>query len=99
MEKGFKKLLGNRLYITLPPKEKSNLTVDANTKEALQKELLLKMSRLKIFAVGAGVVDPDFVEGAEVLIDPIKISSGIIVPLSADHNVLMVSAFDVIHIW
>lgn len=99
MEKGFKKLLGSRLYITLPPKDKSNLTVDANTKEALQKELLLKMSRLTVYAVGTGINDPDFVEGIEVLIDPGKISTGTIVPLSADHNVLMISVFDVIHIW
>ena len=98
-ERGFKKLLGRRIYIKLPKKEESKLTVDENTKAALEKELLLKMSRLTIHTVGAEIEDPDIVEGAEVLIDPSKLSNGVIIPLSPDKNVLLISVFDIVHVW
>ena len=51
------KLLGNRIYLEMPKKEESKIVVDENTKEALNKELLKKMSRLKVFAVGTSIVD------------------------------------------
>ena len=39
------KLLGNRIYLEMPPQDDSSkLIVDDNTKEAVQRELLNKMS-------------------------------------------------------
>ena len=46
------KLLGNRIYLEMPKKEESKLIVDENTKEALLKEMLKKMSRLKKLIFG-----------------------------------------------
>ena len=47
------KLLGNRVLLELPPQdEQSKIVVDENTKEALQRELLNKMSKLKVLQVG-----------------------------------------------
>ena len=44
MKKPYKQLLGNRIYVDVPERKKSKLEVDANTKEALQREMLKKIS-------------------------------------------------------
>lgn len=94
------KLLGNRLYLEIPKKEDSKLIVDENTKEALQKEMLKKMSRLKVHSVGTGITDPDIKVGTEVLVDPSALrDKALVIPLSDTEDVMLVSIFDVIHIW
>ncbi|BCU97807.1 MAG: hypothetical protein CM15mV19_0430 [uncultured marine virus] len=39
-KKPYKQLLGNRIYVHVPERKSSKLEVDANTKEALQREML-----------------------------------------------------------
>ena len=47
------KLLGNRIYLEMPKQEEdSKLIVDENTKEALQREMLKKFSKLTVHTVG-----------------------------------------------
>ena len=93
----FKKLLGNRIYVEMPKKEDSKLVVDENTKEALQREMLKKMSKLTVYAVGDAVsfVTP----GDVILVDPGALSKAPLIPLSDEKDVLLVSPFDVIHVW
>ena len=95
------KLLGNRIYLEMPKKEESKLIVDENTKEALQKELLKKMSRLKVHSIGTAITDPDLKVGVKVLVDPTALRSDktLIIPLSEDEDVMLVSIFDIVHIW
>ena len=94
------KLLGNRIYLEMPKKEESKLIVDENTKEALQKELLKKMSRLKVHSVGTAITDPDLRVGVEVLVDPTALrDKTLIIPLSENEDVMLVSIFDIVHIW
>jgi hypothetical protein len=94
------KLLGNRIYLQMPKKEESKLVVDENTKEALQKELLKKMSRLKVHSVGTAITDPDLKVGVEVLVDPTALrDKTLIIPLSETEDVMLVSIFDIVHIW
>ena len=94
------KLLGNRIYLEMPKKEESKLIVDENTKEALQKELLKKMSRLKVHSVGTAITDPDLKVGVEVLVDPTALrDKTLIIPLSENEDVMLVSIFDIVHIW
>ena len=97
MSKGYKKLLGNRIYVNVPKKEESKIIVDENTKEALQKEMLKKMSRLTVYDVGDSVsmVKP----GDIVLINPAKLTDALLIPLSEDKDVLLISPFDIIHVW
>lgn len=97
MAKEFKKLIGNRIYVEMPKKEESKLIVDENTKEALQKEMLKKMSKLKVYAVGDLVTN--VAEGDTILIDPSALSKAPLIPLSEDKDVLLISPFDVIHVW
>jgi hypothetical protein len=94
------KLLGNRIYLEMPKKDESKLIVDENTKEALQKELLKKMSRLKVHSVGTAITDPDLVIGCEVMVDPSALrDKTLVIPLSDTEDVLLVSIFDIIYIW
>ena len=94
------KLLGNRVLLELPPQEEeSKIVVDENTKEALQRELLNKMSKLKVLAVGTIVTEIKI--GDWVLVDPAALNKATLVPISDDgeERVILVSPFDVIQIW
>ena len=94
------KLLGNRIYLEMPKKEESKVIVDDNTKESLQKALLNKMNRLKVHSVGTAITDPDLVVGCEVLVDPSALrDKTFVIPLSEEEDVLLVSIFDIVHIW
>ena len=91
------KLLGNRIYLEIPKKEESKLIVDENTKEALEKEMYKKMSRLTVHSVGTANMDVK--PGDVVLVDPQALQKAPLIPLSDDDNVLLVSPFDVIMVW
>jgi hypothetical protein len=94
------KLLGNRIYLEMPKKDESKLIVDENTKEALQKELLKKMSKLKVHSIGTAITDVDLVVGCEVMVDPSALrDKTLVIPLSDEEDVLLVSIFDIIYIW
>lgn len=93
----FKKLLGNRIYVEIPKKEESKLVVDENTKEALQREMLKKMSKLTVYAVGDLVNNISV--GDVILVDPGALSKAHVIPLTDDKDVLLISPFDVIHVW
>lgn len=95
--KPFKQLLGNRIYLEIPKKEESSIIVDHATKEDLQKEMLKKMSKLKVVAVGDTVTT--IKEGDVVLVDPSALSKAMIIPINDETDVLLASVFDVVHIW
>lgn len=93
------KLLGNRIYLEMPPQDdNSKLIVDENTKEALQRELLNKMSKLKVLQVGTIVTEIKV--GDWVLVDPAALNKATLVPINDNNDrVILVSPFDVVHIW
>lgn len=92
-------LLGNRIYLEMPPQdEESKIVLDENTKEALQRELLNKMSKLKVLQVGTIVTEIKV--GDWVLVDPAALNKATLVPINDnDDRVILISPFDVIHIW
>ena len=92
------KLLGNRVYLEMPVQEEENkLIVDENTKEALQREMLKKFSKLKVHTVGDTV--STMKKGDVVLVDPGVLSKAPLINISDDEQVLLVSPFDIIMIW
>lgn len=91
-----KQLLGNRVLLEFPPKEQSKIIVDENTKEALQKKLMEKMSKLKVYSVGDTV--QTIKKGDIVLVDPEALQKAKIVPLE-DREVMLVSYFDIVMVW
>lgn len=92
----FKLLRGNRILLDLPKKEEGKLIVDENTKEALEKEMMQKLNKLSVYAVGDLVTD--IKAGDEILVDPATLSKSLVIPIGED-NKLLVSPFDVILIW
>lgn len=91
------KLLGNRIYVEMPKEENENkLIVDENTKEALQKEMLKKMSKLTVHSVGDTV--NNIKPGDVILVDPLALQKSPLIMLEKE-TVLLVSPFDVIMIW
>ena len=93
------KLLGNRIYLEMPPQDdNSKLIVDDNTKEAVQRELLNKMSKLKVVQVGTIVTEIKI--GDWELVDPAALNKATLVPINDnDDRVILVSPFDVIMVW
>jgi len=93
------KLLGNRILLEMPPQDdNSKLIVDDNTKEALQRELLNKMSKLKVLQVGTIVTE--IKAGDYVLVDPAALNKATLVPINDnDDRAILVSPFDIIQIW
>ena len=92
-----KKLLGNRIFLEMPKKDESKLIVDENTKEALNKEMLKKMSKLTVHSVGDLVTS--IKKGDVVLVDPQALQKAPLIPLSDEEQVMLVSPFDVIMLW
>lgn len=92
----FKQLRGNRLLLNLPAKEEGKLIVDENTKEALEKEMMQKLNKLSVYAVGDLVQDVKV--GDEILVDPAALQKSPVIPIAGE-NKLLVSPFDVILIW
>lgn len=92
------KLLGNRIYLEMPLQDEENkIVVDENTKEALQREMIKKFSKLTVHTVGDIV--SNIKVGDVVLVDPGTLTKAPLINLSEDEQVLLVSPFDVIMIW
>jgi hypothetical protein len=90
-------LLGNRIFLEIPKKEESKLIVDENTKEALEKEMLKKMSKLVIHSVGDTI--QNLKKGDVILVDPAALQKAPLIPLTEEEVVMLVSPFDVILKW
>ena len=58
------------------------------------------MSRLTVHSVGTAITDPDLVVGCEVMVDPAALrAKTLVIPLSEEEDVLLVSIFDIIYFW
>jgi hypothetical protein len=93
----FRKLLGRRMYLELPVEPKSSLHLDEESKAALEAEKMKSYGRLRVYAVGSDITDIS--EGDEVMIDPTSAAKAAKIILSEDREVIMISYFDIAHIW
>ena len=59
--------------------------------------MLKKMARLKVYAVGDLVTNISV--GDEILVDPGSLSKSLVIPISDEKDVLLVSPFDIVHVW
>lgn len=84
----------------MPKKEESKLIVDENTKESLHKEMLKKMSKLKVYMVGENIDEKALKKGSIVLVEPSALSKAPIIDIDdCENSLLLVNYFDIIHIW
>lgn len=95
--KEFKKLRGNRVYLEIPEFKESPIYLTEELKEAFILEEKKKYTKLKVCAVGDIVTDLE--EGDVVLVDPMALQNAPVINLSDDKKVILVSPFDIIHIW
>ena len=94
----FRKLLGRRIYLELPVEKVSSLKyIDAETQAMLDAEKMRSFGRLRVYAVGSDITDIS--EGDEVMIDPTSAAKVAKIILSEEKEVIMVSIFDIAHIW
>lgn len=91
------KLRGNRVYLELPKREESLIELTPELEEIRAKEEIKKFNRLKVYAVGDAVLDLKTED--EVLVMPDALTKASIVPLGDELSVLLVSSFDICHIW
>lgn len=101
MEKPFKKLKGNRIYLLYPKEVSSALQLSAETKKSLADEQMKKLNRFKVYAVGDGVTDPDITEGCEVMIDITALMQRQppIIEITPGVEIICMSVYDVAHVW
>ena len=92
------KVLGKFVYIDIPEKPETKIQVDENTKEALQKEWIAKLSKLKVWAVGENA-NPSIKEGDMVLIDPNAINTIKMIPMDDGSTKGMILDYNIVHIW
>jgi hypothetical protein len=98
-KKPYKKLLGNRVYVELPTVPKTNVMIDEATRQALEEENMKKMDKLTVYDVGdsVSIVKP----GDVVLIDATKMKAqgGGFIQDFNNIRVLLISPFDIVHVW
>lgn len=95
--KEFKKLRGNRVYLEIPEFKESPIYLTEELKEAFILEEKKKYTKLNVYAVGDLV--NDLKEGDAVLVDPAALQNAPVINLSDEKKVILVSPFDIIHIW
>ena len=97
MTKPFKKLLGNRIYLSIPTIPESSLIVPEAVKQSIIESEKSKYQKLSIYAIGDLVTS--FVEGDVVLVEPSALTKAPVVHLDKETSVILVSIFDIIMIW
>jgi hypothetical protein len=97
MAKEFKLLRGNRIYLEMPPEKNYGIVLDEETKALVEKDKMREWGKLKVYAVGELI--QDIKEGDLVMIDPNSVSRVVKIELSPKRTVLLVSTFDIAHIW
>jgi hypothetical protein len=90
-------LLGNRIFLEMPKQEETKLIVDENTKDALNKEMIKKLSKMTVHSVGDSI--QNIQKGDVLLVDPTALQKAPLIPLSEEETVMLVSPFDVIMKW
>lgn len=100
MEKPFKKLKGNRIYLLYPQEQKSDIIMSAEAKAAMMEERMKTLNKLTVYAVGDAVTDESIVEGAEVMVDiSVMMRRPIVIDLGNGIEVISVNLLDISHIW
>lgn len=92
------KVLGKYVYIDIPEKPETKISVDENTKEALQKEWISKLRKLEVWAVGEAA-NPSIKEGDFVCVDPNAINNIKMVPMDDGSVKGLILDYHIVHIW
>ena len=97
MSKPFKKLLGNRVYISMPTIAESAIILSEEVKKSIISSEQDKFQKLKVYAKGDLVTTVE--EGDEVLVHPGVLANALVVPLTKEISVILVNSLDIIQVW
>lgn len=97
MNKPYKTLLGNRIYVEIPKINESSLILSEEAKRTLTTAEISKLDRLTVYDIGDTVTTVKV--GDVILVDRSEVARAPIVTLSSELSVLLISPFQVIHIW
>ena len=96
MEKGFKKLAGIRVLLSLPPRDTKGIELSPELKEELDREYAAQLDKLTVYAVGDAV---DGVEEGDVVYVPTEeLKRGTFVNINGEPK-LMVSVMSIGLVW
>ena len=95
-------VLGKYVYISVPIRPELKVTVDENTKKAMEAEFLKTLDKLEVWAVGEAA-NPAIKEGQFVLVDPEALSRNVkMVTFNIDGEEIkkaLVLDYHIVHIW
>ena len=98
------KILGNRVYLEKPELPETKTYISEELKKQMEADLVEKYDRLKVFALGKGVLptgevsEPEVKVGDEVLVDPNGLRRGVVIQIDGK-SIVSVSYFDIMHVW
>ena len=96
MEKGFKKLNGVRVLLSLPPRDTKGIELSPELKEELDREYAAQLDKLEVYAVG------DAVEGIKigdvVYVPTEELRRGTFITINGESK-LMVNSMAIALIW
>jgi hypothetical protein len=96
MEKGFKKLNGVRVLLSLPPRDTKGIELSPELKEELDREYAAQLDKLTVYAVGDAV--DSIKEGDVVYVPTEELKRGTFVNIN-DEAKLMVSSMSIALVW
>jgi hypothetical protein len=96
MEKGFKKLNGVRVLLSLPPRDTKGIELSPELKEEMDKEYAAQLDKLEVYATGDAV--EGLIEGDVVYIPTEELRRGTFVTINGESK-LIVNSMAIAIIW
>jgi len=87
---------GNRVYLTLPDMQEYKVELSPEFKKELQAEIVSKLDRLTVYAVGNTVKNVKV--GDEVFVDPLELKRATVVNVEGKERII-VPSYGISHVW
>jgi len=97
MKKPFKKLFGQRVFLSMPILPESAIILSEAVQQSIVEKEQEKYQKLTVYATGELVTTVS--EGDVVLVNPEILQRAQVVPLSKTHKVILINALDIIMVW
>ena len=94
------KILGNRVYLILPPLPDSQVKLLPEAQKRMEEEMRTKFDKLTVYATGEGGpgVTVSVKAGDVVFVDPSAARRATVLKID-DIEVICVNSYDIMHIW
>jgi hypothetical protein len=96
MEKGFKKLNGVRVLLSLPPRDTKGIELSPELKEEMDREYAAQLDKLEVYAIGDAV--EGLIKGDVVYVPTEELRRGTFITINGESK-LMVNSMAIALIW